>query len=151
MGLFWVFFFLFLVVGVVGFFFGGLVYDRMGRRSVLLIFVFNVLLMFFFVVMVFFWIIIFFGFMFYFVGLVVIVYIFEKVSLENLGLVMGFVNMVGFFGVMVGFYFVGLFIDIFGYRFVFLFIFVMYLFVWVILWVEGFVERKKFGISLKRM
>ncbi len=84
-------------------------------------------------------------------GPIVTAYTSEKASPENLGSVMGFVNMVGFFGATVGPYLVGLLIDIFGYRPAFLSIPVMYLLAWAILWVEGLVERKKLETSPKRM
>lgn len=139
------------VVGVVGSFLGGLVYDRTGKRSVSLIFVLNALLTFLLAVTASPWIIIPLGLTFYSVGPIVTAYTSEKASPENLGSVMGFVNMVGFFGATVGPYLVGLLIDIFGYKPAFLSIPTMYLLAWAILWVEGLVERKKLETSPKRM
>ncbi len=120
-----------------------MIYDRTGRRSVPLVFVLNALLTFLLAVTASPWIIIPLGLTFYSVGPIVTAYTSEKASPENLGSVMGFVNMVGFFGATVGPYLLGLLIDIFGYRHAFLSIPVMYLLAWVILWIESFLKRKK--------
>ena len=67
------------------------------------------------------------GITFYSVGALVTAYTSEKASPENLGSVMGFVNMVGFFGATVGPYFVGALIDLWGYERALLSIPAMYL------------------------
>ncbi|WP_048058283.1 MFS transporter [Pyrococcus yayanosii] len=124
------------VIGVVGSLFGGALYDRIGRRSIALVFGFNALLTFLLAVTASPWVIIPLGLTFYSVGAIITAYTSEKASPENLGSVMGFVNMVGFFGATAGPYFLGLLIDSFGHEKAFLSVPVMYLIAWVIIRME---------------
>ncbi|NJE43346.1 MFS transporter [Thermococcus sp. GR6] len=134
------------VIGIAGSLFGGGLYDRIGRRSIAVVFGLNALLTFVLTVTASPLVIIPLGLTFYSVGAIVTAYTSEKASGENLGSVMGFVNMVGFFGATIGPYFLGLLIDGFGYKMAFLSIPVMYLLAWAIIKVEEKLEEKE-GLS----
>ncbi|NJD98375.1 MFS transporter [Thermococcus sp. LS1] len=131
------------VIGIAGSLFGGGLYDRIGRRSIAVVFGLNALLTFVLTVTASPWVIIPLGLTFYSVGAIVTAYTSEKASGENLGSVMGFVNMVGFFGATVGPYFLGLLIDGFGYKMAFFSIPMMYLLAWAIIKVEEKLEEKE--------
>ncbi|NJE76387.1 MFS transporter [Thermococcus sp. ES12] len=131
------------VIGIAGSLFGGRLYDRIGRESIAVVFGLNALLTLLLALTASPWVIIPLGLTFYSVGAVVTAYTSEKATGENLGSVMGFVNMVGFFGATVGPYLTGLLIDGFGYARAFLSIPVMYLLAWGIIRVEEKLERKE--------
>ncbi|NJE05274.1 MFS transporter [Thermococcus sp. M36] len=114
------------LVGVAGSLFGGALYDRIGRRSVSLVFGLNAFLTLVLALSASPWVILPLGLTFYSVGAIVTAYASEKATSENLGSVMGFVNMVGFFGATVGPYIMGLLIDSLGYRAAFLSVPAMY-------------------------
>ncbi|MFA4669044.1 MFS transporter [Pyrococcus kukulkanii] len=104
------------MVGILGSISAGFLYDRIGKVSVSLAFIMNALFTFLILI----WpnpiLLIPLGFFLYSVGGIITAYTSEKAGKENLGVVMGFVNMVGFFGATVGPYVVGRLIDITGYR-----------------------------------
>lgn len=131
------------VIGVAGSLFGGALYDRIGRRSVSVVFGLNALLTLVLALTASPWVIIPLGLTFYSVGAIVTAYTSEKATGENLGSVMGFVNMVGFFGATVGPYVVGLLIDGFGYSKAFLSMPLMYLAAWVIIRMEEKMEERR--------
>ncbi|NJE60579.1 MFS transporter [Thermococcus sp. 21S7] len=131
------------VIGIAGSLFGGGLYDRIGRRSIAVVFGLNALLTLILALTASLWVIIPLGLAFYSVGAIVTAYTSEKATGENLGSVMGFVNMVGFFGATVGPYLVGLLIDGFGYEKAFLSIPAMYLLAWGIIRVEEKLEKKE--------
>lgn len=125
------------IVGVAGSFLGGMLYDIRGRRSVRLIFALNALLTFLLAATASPWIIVPLGLTFYSVGPIVTAYTSEKATPENLGSVMGFVNMVGFFGATVGPYLLGFLIDSFDYARAFFSIPAMYVLAWLLVKLEG--------------
>ncbi|ASA78225.1 MFS transporter [Thermococcus sp. 5-4] len=131
------------VIGIAGSLFGGGLYDRIGRGSIAVVFGLNALLTLILALTASPWVIIPLGLAFYSVGAIVTAYTSEKATGENLGSVMGFVNMVGFFGATVGPYLVGLLIDGFGYEKAFLSIPAMYLLAWGIIRVEEKLEKKE--------
>ncbi|ASJ13196.1 MFS transporter [Thermococcus thioreducens] len=131
------------VIGIAGSLFGGGLYDRIGRRSIAVVFGLNAFLTLILALTASPWVIIPLGLAFYSVGAIVTAYTSEKATGENLGSVMGFVNMVGFFGATVGPYFVGLLIDGFGYERAFLSIPLMYLMAWGIIRVEEKLEKRE--------
>ncbi|ASJ14905.1 MFS transporter [Thermococcus radiotolerans] len=131
------------VIGIAGSLFGGGLYDRIGRRSIAVVFGLNALLTLILALTASPWVIIPLGLAFYSVGAIVTAYTSEKATGENLGSVMGFVNMIGFFGATVGPYLVGLLIDGFGYEKAFLSIPAMYLLAWGIIRVEEKLEKKE--------
>ena len=131
------------VIGIAGSLFGGGLYDRIGRGSIAVVFGLNALLTLILALTASPWVIIPLGLAFYSVGAIVTAYTSEKATGENLGSVMGFVNMVGFFGATVGPYLVGLLIDGFGYEKAFLSIPTMYLLAWGIIRVEEKLEKKE--------
>ncbi|WP_010478380.1 MFS transporter [Thermococcus zilligii] len=119
-------------VGIAGSMLGGGLYDRMGKGSIPVVFGLNAVLTFLLAVTASPWVVIPLGLTFYSVGAIVTAYASEKATPENLGSVMGFVNMVGFFGATVGPYLLGLLIDRFGYGKAFLSIPAMYLLAWAL-------------------
>ncbi|MDV3103668.1 MFS transporter [Thermococcus waiotapuensis] len=119
-------------VGIAGSLLGGGLYDRMGKGSIPVIFGLNAVLTFLLAVTASPWVVIPLGLTFYSVGAIVTAYTSEKATPENLGPVMGFVNMVGFFGATVGPYLLGLLIDGVGYKKAFLSIPAMYLLAWAL-------------------
>jgi MFS family permease len=138
------------VIGIAGSLLGGGLYDRLGRGSISLVFGLNALLTFLLAITASPWIVIPLGLTFYSVGAIVTAYTSEKATSENLGSVMGFVNMVGFFGATVGPYLIGLLIDRFDYRPAFLSIPVMYLLAWVIIKLEETLEGRKEEAEISR-
>lgn len=137
------------VIGIAGSLLGGGLYDRIGGRSVGVVFGLNALLTLILALTASPWVIIPLGLTFYSVGAIVTAYASEKATGENLGSVMGFVNMVGFFGATVGPYLVGLLIDRFGYEKAFLSIPAMYLLAWAVVKLEEGMEGRK-GRRLSR-
>jgi predicted MFS family arabinose efflux permease len=133
------------VIGIAGSLVGGGLYDRIGRRSVAVVFGLNALLTLLLTVTASPWVIVPLGITFYSVGAIVTAYTSEKATGENLGSVMGFVNMVGFFGATVGPYLVGLMIDHFGYEKAFLSIPAMYMLAWAVIKLEESMEGRKEG------
>ncbi|AEK73624.1 permease [Thermococcus sp. 4557] len=133
------------VIGIAGSLVGGGLYDRIGGRSVAVVFGLNALLTLLLAVTASPWVIIPLGIIFYSVGSIVTAYTSEKATGENLGSVMGFVNMVGFFGATVGPYLVGLLIDHFGYEKAFLSIPAMYMLAWTVIKLEEGMEGRKGG------
>ncbi|NJE02147.1 MFS transporter [Thermococcus sp. JdF3] len=133
------------VIGIAGSLVGGGLYDRIGRRSVAVVFGLNALLTLLLAVTASPWVIVPLGITFYSVGAIVTAYTSEKATGENLGSVMGFVNMVGFFGATVGPYLVGLLIDHFGYEKAFLSIPTMYMLAWAVIKLEESMEGRKEG------
>lgn len=133
------------VIGIAGSLVGGGLYDRIGRRSVAVVFGLNALLTLLLAVTASPWVIVPLGITFYSVGAIVTAYTSEKATGENLGSVMGFVNMVGFFGATVGPYLVGLLIDHFGYEKAFLSIPAMYMLAWAVIKLEEGMEGRKEG------
>ncbi|QDA32057.1 MFS transporter [Thermococcus indicus] len=137
------------VIGIAGSLVGGGLYDRIGRRSVAVVFGLNALLTLLLAVTASPWVIVPLGVTFYSVGAIVTAYTSEKATGENLGSVMGFVNMVGFFGATVGPYLVGLLIDHFGYEKAFLSIPAMYMLAWAVIKLEEGMEGRR-GERLSR-
>ena len=138
------------VVGTGGSLFGGILYDRVGRKSISVVFGFNALLTFLLALTASPWVVLPLGLTFYSVGAIITAYTSEKASPENLGSVMGFVNMMGFFGATVGPYLLGLLIDRLGYEMAFLSVPAMYLLAWGLIKLEELVEGRKgerFSIS----
>ncbi|KUH32243.1 MFS transporter permease [Thermococcus celericrescens] len=133
------------VIGIAGSLVGGGLYDRIGRRSVAVVFGLNALLTLLLAVTASPWVIVPLGITFYSVGAIVTAYTSEKATGENLGSVIGFVNMVGFFGATVGPYLVGLLIDHFGYEKAFLSIPAMYMLAWAVIKLEEGMEGRKEG------
>ncbi len=131
------------LVGIAGSIFGGGLYDRIGRRSIAVVFGLNALLTLVLALTASPWVILPLGLSFYSVGAIVTAYTSEKATGENLGSVMGFVNMVGFFGATVGPYFLGSLIDNLGYRVAFLSIPLMYTLAWAIIKLEEGLEERK--------
>ncbi|ANF22188.1 MFS transporter [Thermococcus piezophilus] len=142
------FFSLLSVVGIAGSLFGGELYDRVGKRSIEIVFGLNALLTFILAITASPWVVLPLGLSFYSVGAIVTAYTSEKASGANMGSVMGFVNMVGFFGATVGPYLFGRLIDSFGYENAFLSIPIMYLLAWAIIKVGGKLEKmEESGVS----
>lgn len=137
------FFSLLSVVGIAGSILGGGVYDRIGKKSIALVFILNAVLTLVLALTASPWVIIPLGLTFYSVGPIVTAYTSEKATNENLGSVMGFVNMVGFFGATVGPYLVGLLIDGVGYKNAFLSIPAMYLLAWGVVLMEEKLEKRE--------
>lgn len=121
------FFSLLSVVGIAGSLAGGVFYDRLRRGSIVAVFALNALLTFLLSTTASPWVLLPLGLTFYAVGPIVTAYTAEMAGKENLGPVMGFVNMVGFFGATVGPYLLGWLIDAFGHKNAFLTIPLMYL------------------------
>ncbi|AAL80950.1 MFS transporter [Pyrococcus furiosus DSM 3638] len=113
--------------GILGSILGGFVYDRIGKRSVLLAYLLNSLFTFLILVNQNILILVLLGLAIYSVGGIVTAYTAEKSRKDNLGVVMGFVNMMGFFGATVGPYVVGVMIDSLGYSNALLFVPISYL------------------------
>ncbi|CAB50057.1 MFS transporter [Pyrococcus abyssi] len=103
------------LVGILGSIIAGFLYDHLGKVSVLLAYALNSLLTFLVIVIPSPLFLIPLGLVLYSVGGIMTAYTSEKASRENLGVVMGFVNMVGFFGATIGPYIVGFLIDRLGY------------------------------------
>jgi MFS family permease len=118
------------LVGIVGSLAGGVLYDRLGRKALELAFISNALLIVLLALKPGFLSIISLGLAFYSVGPMVTAFTAETARKDNLGSVMGFVNMVGFFGATVGPYFTGWLIDRLGYREAFFAIAVLYALAW---------------------
>ncbi|ASJ00716.1 MFS transporter [Thermococcus gorgonarius] len=136
-------------IGVAGSLVGGGLYDRIGKGSIPAVFGLNAVLTFILAITASPWVVIPLGLTFYSVGAIVTAYTSEKATPENLGSVMGFVNMVGFFGATVGPYLLGLLIDRFGYERAFLAVPAMYLLAWILIKLEDLAEgrKEKEGIS----
>ncbi|ASJ07767.1 MFS transporter permease [Thermococcus siculi] len=135
------------VIGIAGSLLGGGIYDRLGRKSVSVVFGLNAVLTFLLALTASPWVVVPLGLTFYSVGAIVTAYTSEKASPENLGSVMGFVNMVGFFGATVGPYLLGLLIDGFDYERAFLSVPAMYLLAWLLIKLEEFAEKRKGGTA----
>lgn len=131
------------IVGVFGSIAGGNVYDRVGKTSLFFVLMFNALLSFLLVKTAYPVLVLLLGLFFYSVGPIVTAYTSEHASEENLGTVMGFVNMMGFFGATAGPYFIGILIDRMGYEVAFYSISGMYLLSLLILVQEQRSENKK--------
>ncbi|WP_456423338.1 MFS transporter [Thermococcus sp.] len=121
------------VLGIAGSLLGGFSYDRLGRRALEIAFLLNALLIALLTLKPNPLVLIPLGVAFYSVGPMVTAHTAEVAGRENLGSVMGFVNMVGFFGATVGPYAVGLLIDHFGYQKAFLLIPAVYLLAWALI------------------
>ncbi|WP_175058906.1 MFS transporter [Thermococcus sp. 2319x1] len=121
------------IVGVFGSVAGGGVYDRIREISLLSVLALNAFLSFLLVKTAYLLLVLLLGLFFYSVGPIVTAYTSEHASGENLGTVMGFVNMMGFFGATAGPYFIGLLIDTAGYETAFYSISGMYLLSFLIL------------------
>lgn len=133
------------LLGILGSLTGGLLYDRMGVRGISLIFGLNALLTFLLALTASPLVILPLGITFYSVGALVTAYTSEKASPESLGSVMGFVNMVGFFGATVGPYFLGTLIDAWGYERALLSVPAMYLLAWLLIRIEAGSPGKAFS------
>ncbi len=131
------------VIGIAGSLLGGGLYDRIERKSISVVFGLNALLTFLLSLTASPWVVVPLGLTFYSVGAIVTAYTSEKASPENLGPVMGFVNMVGFFGATVGPYLLGLLIDHLGYEQAFLAVPAMYLLAWGLIRLEEIEEGRK--------
>ncbi len=131
------------VIGIAGSLLGGGLYDRIGRKSISVVFGLNALLTLLLSLTASPWVVVSLGLTFYSVGAIVTAYTSEKASSENLGSVMGFVNMVGFFGATVGPYLLGLLIDHLGYEKAFLTVPAMYLLSWGLIRPEEIEEGRK--------
>ncbi|BAA30362.1 MFS transporter [Pyrococcus horikoshii] len=103
------------LVGVFGSVTAGFLYDYAGKVSVFLAYLLNFLLTFLIIVFPTPLLLIPLGLVLYSVGGIITAYTAEKAEKSNLGVVMGFVNMVGFFGATTGPYVVGFLIDKLGY------------------------------------
>ena len=115
------------IVGIFGSIAGGTVYDKIREASLVCILSFNAILSFILVKTSYPPLVLPLGLFFYSVGPAVTAYTSEHATPENLGTVMGFVNMMGFFGATTGPYFVGFLIDKIGYEGAFYSISGMYL------------------------
>ncbi|AEC52753.1 transport protein, permease [Pyrococcus sp. NA2] len=104
------------VIGIFGSILAGFLYDHLGRVSVFLAYLLNAILTFSLIVIPSPFLLIPLGLVLYSVGGIITAYTSEKAEKENLGVVMGFVNMVGFFGATIGPYLVGKLIDMFSYN-----------------------------------
>lgn len=104
------------IVGIFGSLIGGALYDRFKKVSMMVALMFNALLSLALAKTALPVIVPILGIFFYAVGPIVTAYTSELASDENRGSVMGFVNMMGFFGATVGPYFLGLLIDRLGYE-----------------------------------
>ncbi|USS40905.1 MFS transporter [Thermococcus aggregans] len=133
------------IVGIFGSIGGGRIYDKVGKASLLSVLAFNALLSFLLVKTAYPFLVLLLGLFFYSVGPIVTAYTSEHASEENLGTVMGFVNMMGFFGATAGPYFIGILIDRIGYEVAFYSISGMYLLSLLILAQEQRSENKKRG------
>jgi len=103
------------------------IYDRVGKGSLFSVLFFNMFLSFLLVKTTYPILVLPLGLFFYSVGPIVTAYTSEHATPENLGTVMGFVNMMGFFGATIGPYFIGFLIDRVGYEMAFYSISGMYL------------------------
>ncbi|CAI1492970.1 Permeases of the major facilitator superfamily [Thermococcus nautili] len=121
------------LVGIAGSLTGGVLYDRLGRKALELAFLSNALLIVLLVLKPGFLSALVLGLTFYSVGPMVTAFTAETARKDNLGPVMGFVNMVGFFGATVGPYFTGWLIDRLGYREAFFAIAVLYALAWSVI------------------
>ena len=121
------------VLGIAGSLLGGLAYDRLGRRALEGAFLLNALLIALLALEPNLLIVIPLGVTFYSVGPMVTAHTAEKAGKENLGSVMGFVNMVGFFGATLGPYLTGYLIDNLGYTWAFLTMPFLYILSWAII------------------
>ncbi|AFL95537.1 major facilitator superfamily permease 10 [Thermococcus cleftensis] len=137
------FFSLLSLIGIAGSIFGGALYDRIGKRSIAMVFGLNALLTLVLALTALPWVVVPLGLTFYSVGAIVTAYTAEKAGEENLGPVMGFVNMVGFLGATVGPYFIGLLIDKTDYERAFLAMPAMYLVALAIIKVEEVAEKRE--------
>ena len=121
------------LVGIVGSLTGGVLYDRLGRRALELAFLSNAFLIVLFILEPGIVPALVLGLTFYSVGPMVTALTAETAGKDNLGPVMGFVNMVGFLGATAGPYFTGYLIDRVGYREAFFAIAVLYALAWGII------------------
>ncbi|MCA6213263.1 MFS transporter [Thermococcus bergensis] len=131
------------IVGVFGSIAGGGVYDRIRETSLFSVLALNAFLSFLLVKTAYPVLVLLLGLFFYSVGPIVTAYTSEHASEGNLGTVMGFVNMMGFFGATAGPYFIGILIDRMGYEVAFYSISGMYLLSLLILVQEKRSENKK--------
>ena len=121
------------LVGVAGSLTGGVLYDRFGRRALEFAFLFNAVFIVLLVLRPGLVPVLVLGLTFYSVGPMVTAFTAETAGKDNLGPVMGFVNMVGFFGATLGPYFTGYLIDRLGYREAFFSIAFLYALAWGII------------------
>ncbi|WP_297470920.1 MFS transporter [Thermococcus sp.] len=121
------------LVGIAGSLAGGFLYDRLGRRALEVVFIFNAVFIVLLALRPGLVPVLILGLTFYSVGPMVTAFTAETAGKDNLGSVMGFVNMVGFFGATVGPYFTGYLIDRLGYREAFFSIAVLYVLAEVII------------------
>jgi len=121
------------LVGIVGSLAGGVLYDRLGRRALELALLSNAFLIAILALSPGFIPAIALGLTFYSVGPMVTASTAETAKKDNLGPVMGFVNMVGFFGATVGPYFTGRLIDVLDYREAFFAMAVLYALAWAVI------------------
>ncbi|WP_324736098.1 MFS transporter [Thermococcus sp. SY098] len=110
------------IVGIAGSLVGGTIYDRLKKKSLILSLGFNAFLSFLLAKTAMPIIMPILGLFFYSVGPIVTAYTAEQATNENKGSVMGFVNMMGFFGATLGPYLLGVLIDTLGYGEAFYFI-----------------------------
>lgn len=104
------------VIGIAGSIFGGIFYDKLEKTSIFIVLVFNAFLSFILIKFTALLIMPLLGLFFYSAGPIITAYTAELASNENKGSVMGFVNMMGFFGATAGPYLVGLLIDMLSYE-----------------------------------
>ncbi|NJE07840.1 MFS transporter [Thermococcus sp. M39] len=124
------------IVGIIGSLSGGAVYDKLKEKSLILSLVFNAFLSFLLAKTALPLIIPILGLFFYSVGPIVTAYTAEQATEENKGSVMGFVNMMGFFGATLGPYLLGASIDRLSYERAFYLIPLMYLIALSIIGIE---------------
>ncbi|MBO8174525.1 MAG: MFS transporter [Thermococcus sp.] len=124
------------IVGVVGSLAGGTVYDKLKKKSLILTLGFNAVLSFLLAKTALPLIVPILGLFFYSVGPIVTAYTAEQATNENKGAIMGFVNMMGFFGATLGPYLLGVLIDKLSYDKAFYSIPLMYLIALVIIGAE---------------
>jgi predicted MFS family arabinose efflux permease len=104
------------VIGIAGSIFGGIFYDKLKRTSIFIVLAFNAILSFILIRFTLLVIMPLLGLFFYSVGPIITAYTAELANNENKGSVMGFVNMMGFFGATAGPYLIGLLIDMLSYE-----------------------------------
>jgi len=127
------------IVGIIGSLTGGVIYDKLKNKSLLLSLGFNTVLSFLLAKTALPLIVPILGLFFYSVGPIVTAYTAEQATEENKGAVMGFVNMMGFFGATLGPYLLGILIDNLSYEKAFYSIPLMYL---IALSIIGIEKRK---------
>ena len=133
------------VVGIFGSMVGGIVYDKVGGKSLFTVLFFNALLSFLLVKTPCLLLVLLLGLFFYSVNPIIIAYASDYATSRNLSTVIGFVNMISIFGATIGPYFMGSLIDRAGYKNAFYSIPAMYLLSLLVLILE---EHLKFSQSL---